>query len=178
MVQTHCPKCNVVLIHTEDECPKCGAKIPREHDAVSECEEKKRDAAEWQPRLGAYIFDLVVFIFIVGAGLNVLMGSPFGSVIVSTILIYLYFVLFDYFLGRSPGKMFVGLEIVRSDGKKPELADVLIESIGKIPILLPFDIIMGIYDDRCGGLRFTSHLAGITSEGRCPGYSGYITETV
>jgi len=161
MVQTHCPHCNAVFIHSGKTCPKCGAAIPLERK-VDACEGGARSAAPWQPRLAAYVFDLLLFVLVAGAALNFVFGPSFGTVITASVLIYIYFVAFDFQFGRTPGKMFMGLEIRRMDGQKLEARDAAIESTGKVPFLLPIDLIAGIYAARCDGLRYMNHIAGTT----------------
>ena len=62
---------------------------------------------------------------------------------VTTGLLWLYSTLLEGFNGQNIGKHFMGLKVVRIDGKKLSYDHAAVRNFGKILPLLPFDLIIG-----------------------------------
>jgi len=81
-------------------------------------------------------------------------GSPFRldiNVVLFLIVFWVYSTILEGFAGQSLGKRIVGLTIVRVDGKRIFYDHAAVRNIGKILLLLPFDLISG---HRLGDKRF------------------------
>ena len=75
---------------------------------------------------------------ILNGGISVVLFTTIG-------LLWLYSTLLEGFNGQSLGKRFMGLKVVRIDGKKMSYDHAAIRNFGKILPLLPFDLIIGIW---------------------------------
>lgn len=74
------------------------------------------------------------------------LNSAISTVLFITIgLLWLYSTLLEGFNGQSLGKRFMGLKVVRIDGKKMSYDYAAIRNFGKILPLLPFDLVIGIW---------------------------------
>ncbi len=78
-------------------------------------------------------------------------------------LLWLYSTLLEGFNGQSLGKRFMGLKVVRTDGKKMSYDHAAIRNFGKILPLLPFDLVIGIWriPDK-SFMRYFDKFAGTT----------------
>jgi uncharacterized RDD family membrane protein YckC/DNA-binding HxlR family transcriptional regulator len=74
------------------------------------------------------------------------LNGAISTVLFITIgLLWLYSTLLEGFNGQSLGKRFMGLKVVRIDGKKMSYDYAAIRNFGKILPLLPFDLVIGIW---------------------------------
>lgn len=118
-------------------------------------------------RFWAYVTDLII----VGAvnGIILLPFIPFGgrdltvgfwtvTGIISTIVLYLYFLLMTKFLGQTLGKMIFGIKVIRKDGSFPGWSDVVFrELVGRflhrvLGITNLLYVVVG-FDDRKKGIH-------------------------
>jgi len=106
------------------------------------------DYASFRARVAAYLVDLVLLtvlesvpqVFLVGAAVSVVMEDIAASprtllarlfalealvVLVSTVIAALYFVGFWMWRGQTPGKMLVGIRVLRADGSPLNLRTAL-----------------------------------------------------
>ncbi len=58
-------------------------------------------------------------------------------------LLWVYSTLLEGFNGQSLGKRFIGLKVVRTDGKKMSYDHAAVRNFGKVLPLLPFDVLVG-----------------------------------
>ena len=107
-------------------------------------------------RFGAFLVDLVISMVILFAGLVVgglFGGGDFAGFVLNTA--YLVFVVWLVTTrGQSPGKMAIGIKIIKTDGSSAKLGSVLLrEIIGKIvsAIVLLLGFIWILFDDKRQG---------------------------
>lgn len=109
--------------------------------------------ASIEKRAYAYLVDLgIVFsVFAVAAILttafsSVAGGSPFSfdiNILLFVFVFWVYSTLLEGFVGQTLGKRIVGLTVVRLDGKRISYDHAAVRNIGKIFVLLPFDLLVG-----------------------------------
>jgi uncharacterized RDD family membrane protein YckC len=94
-------------------------------------------------RLGNFMIDSFVFVILLVFQLTILIvlfpnikeDSPLLNVYIS-ILYFSYYFLFEFILGRTPGKYLTRTTVVNFKGKKPSVKYILIRSICR---LIPVD---------------------------------------
>ncbi len=114
-------------------CPQCGARIRRSVDYCPNCGAEQEGAAESSQYAG---FLIRLFAFIID---NLITGLPVTLIAVfndipsfGTVVSIIYYVLFTYYKGQTPGKMLLRLHVEDKGGNKPNLKQVLLrETIGK-----------------------------------------------
>jgi uncharacterized RDD family membrane protein YckC len=78
-------------------------------------------------------------------------------------LLWLYSTLLEGFNGQSLGKRVLGLKVVRTDGKKMSYDHAAIRNFGKILVLLPFDLLIGMWRIKDKAyMRYFDKFAGTT----------------
>jgi len=114
-------------------CPKCGARIRQGVDYCPDCgheqegAEKDAEYAGFMVRAGAAIIDSLITGIPAAIIASVTDIPAFG-----TILSVVYYVLFTYLRGQTPGKMILNIHVVDAEGHKPDLKQVILrEVIGK-----------------------------------------------
>lgn len=128
--------------------------------------------ASLKKRAYAYLVDFaaVASVFLVTAILTNLFSSMAGgegfrldvNVIIFVITFWIYSTLLEGFGGQTVGKRIVGLVVVRVDGKKTFYDNAGVRNLGKISLILPFDLLVGhgLKDKRF--LRYFDKFAGTT----------------
>ena len=114
-------------------CPKCGARIRQGVEFCPNCGTQQLGFSEdtqyagFLIRLGAAIIDSLI------TGIPAAIITSFTDVpALGTVLSVVYYVMFTYAKGQTPGKMMLGLHVVDANGGKPNLKQVLLrEVIGK-----------------------------------------------
>jgi uncharacterized RDD family membrane protein YckC/DNA-binding HxlR family transcriptional regulator len=115
----------------------------------------KLPLASLKKRAVAFVIDFAIILAITMAiiflpailSLSVkFLNGAISTVLFITIgLLWLYSTLLEGFNGQSLGKRFMGLKVVRTDGKKMSYDYAAIRNFGKILPLLPFDLVIGIW---------------------------------
>jgi uncharacterized RDD family membrane protein YckC len=128
--------------------------------------------ANWRRRALAYLLDfaLVVSIFAVAGVMTSLFssissGSGFRldiNVILFVLVFWVYSSLLEGFAGQTLGKRVVGLSVVRVDGKRLSYDHAGVRNIGKIFLLLPFDLFFGMRLKDKRYTRYFDKFAGTT----------------
>lgn len=105
---------------------------------TKEEQHERRPAGFWM-RFWAYLTDLLVVACLNGLlliplkfineGAPITMGIWTLAGIISTIVLYLYFLLMTKFYGQTLGKMIFGLKVVRKDFKALEWSDLLFREV-------------------------------------------------
>ncbi|MDA1128150.1 MAG: RDD family protein [Chloroflexi bacterium] len=114
-----CPQCGARIRQGVEFCPNCGA----EQQNTSE----EPQCAGFLIRLGAAIIDSLITL-IPAAIISSVIDLPALGSIISVI----YYVIFTYYKGQTPGKMLLGLHVQDQHGNTPNLKQVLLrEVIGK-----------------------------------------------
>ena len=114
-------------------CPQCGARIRQGVEFCPNCGAEQQGAGEdsqyagFLIRLGAAIIDSLI------TGVPAAIITSFTDIpAIGTVLSVVYYVMFTYARGQTPGKMLLGLHVVDANGHKPNLKQVLLrEVIGK-----------------------------------------------
>ena len=113
-------------------CPQCGASIRQGVDYCPNCGVEQEGAGRSQyagflVRLFAFVIDNLI------TGVPVTLITIFNDIpFLGTVVSIVYYVLFTYIRGQTPGKMLLGLHVENEDGNKPSLKQVLLrEVIGK-----------------------------------------------
>ena len=89
-------------------------------------------------------------------GISVVLFTTIG-------LLWLYSTLLEGFNGQSLGKRVLGLKVVRTDGKKMSYDHAAIRNFGKILVLLPFDLLIGMWRIKDKAyMRYFDKFAGTT----------------
>lgn len=113
----------------------------------------------WQKRLCTYLLDLVFFYvliltlsFVVALFAPQLLsvfidGDPILDRVLSLLLYVGYYVLFEGWLGKTPGKMVMKTKVVDENGDKPSFGKVLTRSFSR---LVPLDAFSFIADTPMG----------------------------
>ena len=117
-VSIPCPQCGARIRQGVDYCPNCGT----EQEGVGEAQ-----YAGFLVRLFAFVIDNLI------TGVPVTLITIFNDFpFLGTVVSIVYYVLFTYYRGQTPGKMLLGLYVEDEDGNKPSLKQVLLrEVIGK-----------------------------------------------
>ena len=114
-------------------CPKCGARIRQGVQFCANCGAEQEGAVEdvqyagFMIRLGAAIIDSLI------TGIPAAIITSFTDIpALGTLLSVVYYIMFTYLKGQTPGKMLLGLHVVDVNGYRPNLKQVLLrEVIGK-----------------------------------------------
>lgn len=85
----------------------------------------------------------------------------FNVIALFLILLWVYFTLLEGFAGQSLGKRFVGLTVVRVDGKRLFYDHTAVRNFGKA-FLLPFDLFFGLRLKDARFIRYFDKFAGTT----------------
>ena len=125
--------------------------------------------ASFRKRALAFLIDFAITfaIFVVAPNIFSLLARGALSILdLNVILLYLvllwiYFTLLEGFAGQSLGKRFVGLTVVRVDGKRLFYDHAAVRNFGKA-FLLPVDLLLGrsVKDERF--IRYFDKFAGTT----------------
>jgi uncharacterized RDD family membrane protein YckC len=119
-------------------------------------------------RVYAFLIDfaLILSIFAVTAVLSVGVGGgfrlDFNTIFLFVAVLWLYSTLFEGFGGQTLGKRLIGLTVIRVDNKRMFYDHAAVRNIGKIFVLLPFDLLIGhrLNDKRF--MRYFDKFAGTT----------------
>ncbi len=112
--------------------------------------------ASFKKRVEAYVIDFAIIFAITVAIIflpealslsakNLLSGGISTVLFITVGLLWLYSTLLEGFNGQSIGKRITGLKVVRIDGKKMSYDHAAVRNFGKIIVLLPFDLLIGLY---------------------------------
>ncbi|MEK6962974.1 MAG: RDD family protein [Nanoarchaeota archaeon] len=151
-----CRHCGASYSEDDNYCPDCGRKVGG-HSASSSGLETHHSAykgeyAGFWTRFIAYIIDgiiLMVGLHILGVALQTtllqftLYPDPTTSIqrsIAGGIVGLLYFVPFEGATGATPGKMFLGLKILKENKEPITYVTAIIRYFGRIPALLIFGL--------------------------------------
>jgi uncharacterized RDD family membrane protein YckC len=105
--------------------------------------------ASWQRRLVNIIIDLFVIrlaiVNITGITLGVLssvtgltwIASPTSFILAILLAIIIYYIVSEYFSGKTLGKLISGTRVVMEDGSKPGFKTILVRSLAR---LIPFEV--------------------------------------
>jgi uncharacterized RDD family membrane protein YckC len=116
--------------------------------------------ASLERRTYAFLVDFgaVLSVFIVAAVISYLFSAITSggfsldfNVILFVIVFWVYSTLLEGFAGQTLGKRIIGLTVVRIDGKRMFYDHAGVRNLGKIFVLLPFDLLIG---HRLGDKRF------------------------
>ena len=111
-----CARCGARLRQGVQYCPDCGAA----QEGMSE----DTEYAGFFVRLGAAIIDSLV------TGVPAAIITTFTDIpALGTILSVIYYVMFTYAKGQTPGKMLLGLHVVDRNGQKPSLRQVIMREV-------------------------------------------------
>jgi uncharacterized RDD family membrane protein YckC/DNA-binding HxlR family transcriptional regulator len=125
-------------------------------------------------RAYAYLIDFVAVlsVLLVTVVMTSLLSSIYGgggggfrldvNVILFVSIFWIYSTLLEGFGGQSVGKRIVGLVVVRVDGKKVLYDNAGVRNLGKVFILLPFDLLIGLQLKDKRFLRYFDKFAGTT----------------
>ncbi len=129
----------------------------------------------WVRRVIAFVIDWLIVYFAVGllvivaaASFLVLSGpGVFVAVLVGVFsflagaILVLYFVAFEILAGASIGKRIMGLKVVVSGGRTPNVMEALIRNVSKIYwLLLILDIIVGLAVSKGYTQKYADKLMG------------------
>lgn len=111
-----------------------------------------------------------------------LSGAPF---FIMMLIGFLYFVVFEGTIGATPGKLAIGLRVVKTDGSGCGISSSVIRNVLRIVDALPFFYLVGIIliatsqrkqrlgDRLAGTLVVKRRGGGVQAETRRPGGAGY-----
>ncbi len=156
---TECLRCGVIFEKHERLAETVRDRRLNPDEASSEAEpipqdmEVKIEPAGFWIRLGAYIVDNVlitllsivlgvVFMLLFGVGRNPMALASLGPLFY-LISLFLPFAYFIYYLGKrgyTPGKGFLGLQVIRQDGTGISYGDATIRTFSYILSSLPFNL--------------------------------------
>ncbi len=152
-------------------CVKCGEKIPEDAAFCPNCGTPVRldlrtrfEIADWGERFVAWIIDMIVvgiflmpfkwyftWIRIAGSGMmpSFMKVIPFVDLGFDNIVYFLYWMVMEGIYGQSIGKMILKLKIIQVNGKRINMPQAIVESLGKA-FLLPIDCLIGwiLYSDK------------------------------
>jgi len=134
-------------------CPECGARIRQGVEFCPNCGVKQESYgagryAGFLPRLGAFVIDHLI------TGVLVAALTVFVDIwAIGPVLSIVYYVLFTYYRGQTPGKMLLGLHVQDENGNKPTLKQVLLrEVVGKmVSTGLPIGYLWILWDPKKRG---------------------------
>ncbi len=143
-------------------CSQCGARIRQGVEFCANCGAEQEIAGEAAQYAG-FLIRLVAAIidsFITGVPAAII-ASYTDIPALGTALSLVYYVMFTYARGQTPGKMLLGLHVVDANGQKPNIKQVLLrEVVGKAISALA--LLMGylwiIWDPQKRGWH--DHMAG------------------
>jgi uncharacterized RDD family membrane protein YckC len=128
--------------------------------------------ASFRKRIYAFLIDfaVVLSIFLVIATLTylfspIISGGGFGldfNIIVFVIVFWVFSTLLEGFAGQTLGKRIMGLTVVRVDGKRMFYDHAAVRNLGKIFVLLPFDLLVGHRLNDMRFIRYFDKFAGTT----------------
>ena len=108
--------------------------------------------AKWKDRFFAWVVDFIIIsaisTLVIFASFQLLdyeledfiMND--GTYVPTSIMFFLYWTILEYKTGQTVGKKMFRLKITNIQGKKPNLKEVIISSLGK-SFILPIDVILG-----------------------------------
>ncbi|MCS5527988.1 MAG: RDD family protein [Nitrosopumilus sp.] len=108
--------------------------------------------AKWKDRFFAWVVDFIIIsaisTLVIFASFQLLdyeledfiMND--GTYVPTSIMFFLYWTILEYKTGQTVGKKMFNLKITNIQGKKPNLKEVIISSLGK-SFILPIDVILG-----------------------------------
>ena len=152
---TYCQKCGNELPEGAKYCNVCGSAVL----APSSAEIKAPVAdglklAFWWERFVAWLIDAIIIGVVGGllglfgllAGLTWWSGwpswLPFFNFNLNGVLYLVYWTLMEGVYGQSIGKMIMRIKVTGLDGKKTQISNAALESLGKA-FLLPLDCLLG-----------------------------------
>mgnify|MGYP002151558926 FL=1 len=108
--------------------------------------------AKWKDRFFAWVIDFIIIssistlmIFILfqllGYGLEDFIMND-GTYVPTSIMFFSYWTILEYKTGQTVGKKMFNIKTTNIYGKKPNLKEVVISSLGK-SFILPIDVILG-----------------------------------
>ena len=111
------------------------------------------------------VFSVFAIATLLTAVFSSVAGNPFRldiNILFFVVVFWVYSTLLEGFAGQTLGKRIVGLTVVRFDGKKVSYDQAAVRNIGKIFLLLPFDLFIGhrLNDKSC--IRYFDKFAGTT----------------
>ncbi len=127
----------------------------------------------WVRRVIAYVIDWVIVYFVVGllviltATSFLVLSGPgvFVAVLAGVfsflagVILVLYFVAFEVLAGASIGKRVMGLKVVASGGRTPDVTEALVRNVSKIYwLLLILDVIVGLAVSKGYTQKYTDKL--------------------
>ncbi len=122
----------------------------QESSAIEE-DELKASTVHPRVRLLNYVIDMALAYFlmaVVGKLVRYTAGSPyletFGKCelqIFSLALIMLYYLLFEFSIGRTPGKLVTGTKVVTENNEKPSLAQIAGRTLSRFVPFEPFSFL-------------------------------------
>lgn len=128
--------------------------------------------ASVRKRVYAFLIDFAVILslFLVIATITYLFssitsGAGLGldfNIVVFVMVFWVFSTLLEGFAGQTIGKRIVGITVVRVDGKRMFYDNAAVRNLGKIFVLLPFDLLIGhrLNDKRF--IRYFDKFAGTT----------------
>jgi Predicted membrane protein/domain len=132
------------------------------------------DWVHWILRLVAFIIDGIIFGIIAGViGFLVPWGWLFTDFLWG-IMLWLYFSVFDVYMGATIGKRLLGIQVQTVTGGRVTFDKALTRNITKIftPLLL-IDWLIGIVTPGDKRQKFLDRIAGVTFVRPTEGYSAY-----
>ena len=108
--------------------------------------------AKWKDRFFAWLVDFVIislisssifflsFLYLNYNFENFITND--GMYIPTSVMFFSYWIILEYKTGQTIGKKMFNLKITNIQGKKPNLKEVIISSLGK-SFILPIDVILG-----------------------------------
>jgi uncharacterized RDD family membrane protein YckC/DNA-binding HxlR family transcriptional regulator len=129
--------------------------------------------ASLQKRTYAYLIDFatILSLFFVAAVLANVYSSIAGgggfrldplTVILFISIFWIYSTLLEGFVGQTLGKRVIGIVVIRVDGKKVFYDHAGVRNLGKIFVLLPFDLLIGLNLKDKRFQRYLDKFAGTT----------------
>jgi uncharacterized RDD family membrane protein YckC len=127
----------------------------------------------WVRRVIAFAIDALIVYFAVGllvilvAASFLVLSVPgvFVAVLVGVfsflagIILVMYFVAFEVLAGASVGKRFMGLKVIASGDRAPNLAEALVRNVSKLYwLLLILDVIVGLAVSKSYAQKYTDKL--------------------
>jgi len=130
VAQVECPVCHTLNPYGLTNCQKCGIKL-----GAVKAKAGGRELVGFGPRLGAYLIDgLVLFIFQLLFSLAAVGSSDpdaaTGVQCLSMLIVAAYYIGFWTSRGQTPGKMAMGIKIVKADGSPVTFGTALVRYIG------------------------------------------------